>query len=91
MNLALAQRVMKYVADTDGDLPFDPDDLSYRWYEAWVYFKRRPRLRHLRDHAQARLQAVPHEPPTLASVRPFMDELVEVFKMLNAWYEERER
>lgn len=88
MNLALAIKIMDHVAENDGDLPFDSDDLSYRWYDAWRYFKRRPRQRKAYEE---RLLGAPINGPVLADVKPFMIDLVAVFRLLNTWYEEATR
>ena len=83
MNLALALQIMDHVDARDGDLSFDSEDLAYYWYEAWFFFWER------RKGGPSSEQGYPHKPLEAASpVRPHICELVDVFRILNGWYEE---
>lgn len=92
MNLATAINIMEAVAVNDGEIGFDSEDPTSRWFDAWWYFKRRPRLRLAYEGRW--LSTMPLQTPSpglvvrLDDVKEYLSELVEVFKLLKAWDDE---
>lgn len=82
MNLATAVNIMDHVAANEGEIGFDDDDPTSHWYDAFLYFKRRPKVR--RAYQQG-LLTVPLDVPRLVDVKPFLGELVAVFNILDRW------